>query len=227
MKQLPVTPAKSEQTGSLAYLALKYLALPTVLLSLNQLLPNPLNDTRLNLVFSLISYLAVGLILRKFIGRSFLEAKPERILFFALLGLLMHWALRLGTSYLTLLVKPDFTNVNDAAISGMMQEEFLLSVLTAVVLVPPCEELLFRGVIFGGLYNKHPVAAYLISAFAFSSIHVVGYVGLFSWDTLVLCFLQYIPTGIVLGWAYVRSGNILTPILIHTLVNATGVAIMR
>ena len=39
MKQLPVTPAKSEQTGSLAYLALKYLALPTVLLSLNQLLP--------------------------------------------------------------------------------------------------------------------------------------------------------------------------------------------
>ena len=44
---------------------------------------------------------------------------------------------------------------------------------------------------------------------------------------LLLCFLQYIPAGIALGWAYVRSGSILTPILIHTLVNAIGVAILR
>ena len=227
MKQLSVTPTKPEQLGSLTYMALQYMALPSVLIFLNQCLPNPLNDTRLNLVFSLLSYLTVTLILRKFIGRNFLEAKVGKILTFTLLGFLLLWGSRLALSYLTLLIKPDFANVNDAAITDMMQEDLLLSVLTSVVLVPPCEELLFRGVVFGGLYNKRPAAAYLISALAFSSIHVVGYVSLFSWDTLLLCFLQYIPAGLSLSWAYARSGNILTPILIHTLVNALGAAILR
>ena len=227
MKQLPVTPTKGEKIWSLVYLALEYLVLPTVLVLLNQFLPNPLGEARLNLVFFLMNYLTVGLILRKFIGKNFMEAKPGTIVASAILGLLLYWAMNFAAGFLILLIKPDFANVNDAAISGMMQGDLLFSILGTIVLVPPCEELLFRGVIFGGLYNKRPVAAYIISAVAFSAIHVVGYVGLFSWDILALCFLQYIPAGIALGWAYVRSGSILAPILIHTLVNALGVAILR
>ncbi len=227
MKQLPVTPTKGEKIWSLVYLALEYLVLPTVLVLLNQFLPNPLGEARLNLVFFLMNYLIVGLILRKFIGKNFMEAKPGTIVASAILGLLLYWAMNFAAGFLILLIKPDFANVNDAAISGMMQGDLLFSILGTIVLVPPCEELLFRGVIFGGLYNKRPVAAYIISAVAFSAIHVVGYVGLFSWDILALCFLQYIPAGIALGWAYVRSGSILAPILIHTLVNALGVAILR
>ena len=227
MKQLSVTPTKGEKILALVYLALEYLVLPVVLVLLNNLLPNPLNEARLNLVFFVLNYLVVGLILRKFIGKNFLETKPGKTLACAGLGLLLYWGLNFAIGLVIITVKPDFANVNDAAISDMMQGDLLFSILGTIVLVPPCEELLFRGVIFGGMYNKRPVAAYIISAVAFSAIHVVGYVGLFSWDTLALCFLQYIPAGIALGWAYVRSGSILTPILIHTLVNAIGVAILR
>ena len=227
MKQLSVTPTKGEKIWALVYLALEYLALPVVLVFLNQFLPNPLGEARLNLVFFVLNYLVLGLILRKFIGRNFLEAKAGKIIASAVLGLLVYWGLNFAVGLVIMLIKPDFANVNDAAISGMMEGDLLFSILGTIVLVPPCEELLFRGVIFGGLYNKRPVAAYILSAVAFSAIHVVGYVGLFSWDTLALCFLQYIPAGLALGWAYVRSGNILAPILIHTLVNALGVAILR
>ena len=218
MKQLPVTPTKKESICAIVYMLLEFLVLPSVVSLLNSMLPNPLSVSRLNLAFFAMNYLAVGLILRKFIGRNLIETKP---------GLLAYWTMNFAMGLVILSLNPEFANVNDAAIAGMVQEDMLFSILGTVVLVPPCEELLFRGVVFGGLYNRRPVMAYVLSTVCFSAIHVVGYIGLFSWDVLALCFLQYLPAGICLAWSYARSGSILTPIVIHTLVNAMGVAIMR
>ena len=227
MKQLPVTPTKKESICAIVYMLLEFLVLPSVVTLLNSLLPNPLSVSRLNLAFFAMNYLAVGLILRKFIGRNLIETKPGLLLGSALLGMLAYWTMNFAMGLVILSLNPEFANVNDAAISGMVQEDMLFSILGTVVLVPPCEELLFRGVVFGGLYNRRPVMAYVLSTVCFSAIHVVGYIGLFSWDILALCFLQYLPAGICLAWSYARSGSILTPIVIHTLVNAMGVAIMR
>ena len=227
MKQLPVTPTKKESICAIVYMLLEFLVLPTVISLLNSLLPNPLSAARLNLAFFLLNYLAVGLILRKFIGKSLIESKPGLLLSSAVLGMLAYWAMNLAVGSVILLINPEFANVNDAAITDMAQSDLLFSILGTVVLVPPCEELLFRGVVFGGLYNRRPVMAYVLSTVCFAAIHVIGYIGLFSWDILALCFLQYLPAGICLAWSYTRSGSILTPILIHTLVNAIGVAIMR
>ena len=227
MKQLPVTPTKKESICAIVYMLLEFLVLPTVISLLNGLLPNPLSAARLNLAFFLLNYLAVGLILRKFIGKSLIESKPGLLLSSAVLGMLAYWAMNLAVGTVILLINPEFANVNDAAITDMAQSDLLFSILGTVVLVPPCEELLFRGVVFGGLYNRRPVMAYVLSTVCFAAIHVIGYIGLFSWDILALCLLQYLPAGICLAWSYTRSGSILTPILIHTLVNAIGVAIMR
>jgi len=227
MRKLSVTPTKREITLGLVYLALEFLVLPTVLVFFNRLLPAPLNDARLNLVFFLMNYLAVGLILRKFISKNLIAAKPGLVLIAAALGFLAYQAMSVLVTLLILRIYPDFANVNDASIAGMIQADTLFSILGTVILVPPCEELLFRGAIFGGIYNRRPVAAYVLSTLCFSMIHVLGYVGHFSWDILALCFLQYIPAGICLAWAYAYSGSILAPILIHTLVNAIGVAATR
>ena len=227
MKKLPVTPTKSERIWALVYMLLEFTVLPLAVSMANSLLPNPLSDSRLNLLFFAMNYLAVGLILRKFIGRNLIDTKPGLLLGSAALGMLAYWSMNFVVGLLIITVKPEFSNVNDMAIAGMVQEDMLFSILGTVVLVPPCEELLFRGVVFGSLYNRRPIAAYVISTLCFGAIHVVGYIGLFSWDILALCFLQYLPAGICLAWSYARSGSILTPLLIHTLVNATGVALMR
>ena len=227
MKKLPVTPTKKEKICAIVYMLLEFLVLPTVISLLNSMLPNPLNAARLNLAFFALNYVVVGLILRKFIGKSLMESQPGLLLGSAALGMLAYWAMNLAVGTVILLINPEFANVNDAAITDMAQSDLLFSILGTVVLVPPCEELLFRGVVFGGLYNRRPVMAYVLSTVCFAAIHVIGYIGLFSWDILALCFLQYLPAGICLAWSYTRSGSILTPILIHTLVNAIGVAIMR
>ena len=227
MKKLPVTPTKKEKICAIVYMLLEFLVLPTVISLLNSMLPNPLNAARLNLAFFALNYVVVGLILRKFIGKSLIESQPGLLLGSAALGMLAYWAMNLAVGTVILLINPEFANVNDAAIADMAQSDLLFSILGTVVLVPPCEELLFRGVVFGGMYNRRPLMAYVLSTLCFSAIHVIGYIGLFSWDILLLCFLQYLPAGICLAWSYVRSGSILAPILIHTLVNAMGIAFLR
>ena len=45
--------------------------------------------------------------------------------------------------------------------------------------------------------------------------------------TLLLCFLQYLPAGYCLAWCYANTGTIVTPILMHMIVNAYGISAMR
>ena len=227
MRKLPVTPTKWETILSIVYLLMEFLLIPSILLIVNMLLPKPLNDARLNLVFFIVNLLAVGLILRKFIGKALSATQPIGLLGNALKGLMLYWSLSFGVSLVIVLIDPNFANINDASVADMIRDDFLVSVIGTVILAPPCEELLFRGVIFGKLYNRRPIAAYAISALCFSLVHLVAYIGLYPFGTLALCFLQYLPAGIALGWAYVRSGSILTPIIMHTVVNAMGVALMR
>ena len=66
--------------------------------------------------------------------------------------------------------------------------------------------------------------AYAISAAVFCAVHVLSYVGRYEPALLALNFLQYLPAGLILAWAYEKSGSILCPILIHMGVNALGMA---
>ena len=86
------------------------------------------------------------------------------------------------------------------------------------------KELLFRGVLFHGMYDKKPIAAYLVSMGLFAAIHVMGFVGSYEPLHLLLCFLQYLPAGYCLCWCYRQTGTIITPILMHALVNAISVS---
>ena len=109
----------------------------------------------------------------------------------------------------------------------MADQHYLLMTLGTVLLVPITEETLYRGLIFGTIYRKNAVLGYILSAFIFSAVHVVGYIGLQNTTELLISFVQYLPAGLALGWAYARSGTIWTPILIHAAVNWIGMAAMR
>ena len=42
-----------------------------------------------------------------------------------------------------------------------------------------------------------------------------------------MCFVQYLPAGLMLAWSYEKSNTIVTPILIHTVINAIAIYSMR
>jgi len=77
---------------------------------------------------------------------------------------------------------------------------------------PILEELLFRGVLFGGLTKIIPIwPAILLSGLIFAVIHVNA-------ATLIpLWFL-----GCAFAWLYVRTGTLLAPMAVHLTFNAVN-----
>lgn len=211
------------------YFLLQLLIIPGILLAINMMLARPLSEALVNFVFFTANFLVVLFLFRKFLGKNLhiVRNNPWQVLRCAGIGLLIYMA---GNGIFTFVVTPlfpNFANINDAAIMEMVQEHFGLMTIGTVLFVPLAEECFYRGLIFRGLYDKYPFWAYTLSMVIFSLSHVVGYVTLTDFGTLVLCFFQYLPAGFALAWSYRRSGSIFTPILVHMVVNQTGMLLMR
>ena len=224
-----LTPNLQETRWGIRYLLFELLFLPSLLYSLNDLPGAAWNVTWLNVLFYGINFAATAFLFRGFLKQTVaaLSGRISHILKTAAILCLLYWVTMLLEDYLITVLFPDFVNVNDAEIAAMAADNFVPMAVSTIVLVPFAEELLFRGALFGGISQQHPRAAWVISVFCFCLIHVYAYIGLYPWDTLLLCMVQYIPAGLILAVAYRRTGSILTPILIHAAVNFLGIFAMR
>lgn len=229
MKKLTIDFTRSERLLGWIYMALQLLVLPNLLFLCNELLTAPLTDAQINFVFFALNFLCVTIIFRKYLMENLklFFSRFLRGISAVCIGLVGYWALNLLLANMIMLVYPEFTNVNDTSINSMVQENFHLMAIGTIVLVPITEELLYRGLIFRGLYNRSHFWAYTVSTIAFCLPHVIGYIGLYDPVHLLLCFLQYIPAGLCLGWAYSRTDSIFAPTLMHMLINLLGVMAMR
>lgn len=210
-------------------MAFQFLLLGEVLAWINVRLQNPLNLAELNFTFYLVNFIAILLIFHDFLGRALKQATrhPALLCQAVILGLAAYYAscrvMDWGISQLA----PGYSNYNDQAISNMVNGNYFLMAVGTVVLVPPVEECLFRGLIFRNLYGKSRWAAYIVSIAAFAIIHILGYIGRYEPLELVMAFLQYLPAGLCLAWAYTKADTIFAPILIHTIINAVSIGLVK
>ena len=228
-KRLTVTPTKKQLIWGFIYLPVDMIVLP-LLLSLGILLLQkhisfPITEGQFNGIYFAVNFLAVMLIFHRFLLTELRRCKGRMgsILKTAGLGFLIYMIANTFVSLIILNLDPDFSNVNDASIAQMASRDYWIIILSTTLLVPVTEELLFRGVLFAGLYNRSPLAAYILSVLFFCAIHVVGYIDRYSPLTLGLCLLQYIAPSLCLCWAYAKSDSFLTPVIIHTVANFLGV----
>lgn len=90
-----------------------------------------------------------------------------------------------------------------------------ISIVSAVIMAPLCEEWMFRGMILRGLLRKmHPVWAIVISAFLFSLIHLNPWQGI---PAFIL--------GCVFGYVYWKTGNLWLTMLMHATNNGIAVVV--
>ena len=228
-KHITVSLNKRELIWGWIYLAMEFLILPTALFLGTALLFPGTSDAEVNFLYYFANFLATLLIFHRFLSRNLGTARdnPLRCGLYVVLGLAAYWATSLVMTEVTLLLMPDFFNVNDSSIAAMSKDGYLLMAIGTVLLVPTAEECLFRGLLFRGIYGKSRWAAYAVSALCFCLPHVSVYIGGYDWALLALCFVQYLPAGLILAWSYEKSNTILTPILIHTVINALGIYAMR
>ena len=227
--KLAVSMNDKERVWGFLYLLLELFALPLALEGLNGLLPAPLPDAWLNFL-----YFALNLIFTCFLFRSFLKRCLTRIgknmgdfLLVTAAGFGIYYLCSMVLGSLILLLAPDFANLTAGNIAQQVSGNMPIMFIGTAILVPVAEELLHRGLVFGSLYGRNPYVAYIFSTILFSAIHILGYVMVYPLPHLLLAFLQYLPAGLVLAWAYRKSGSIFSPILIHAAVNTLALLSLR
>lgn len=181
-----------------------------------------------NVAMFAINFICTLVIYHRFLWEELpiVRKSLRKVLSFVPLGIGMYYIGTMLISSLNLLLCPQFRNLNDANISTMVEQSRLFMVIGTVILVPTAEEMLFRGLLFRGIYDRSAPLAWVLSAGLFSAVHVVGYIGRYTPLMLVLAFLQYLPAGIVLAFLYKKTGTIATPILTHTFINLIGISMM-
>lgn len=222
-KSRNIGPAMSgqETISGFIYMAFQLIFLPSILYSVNDLLRHPMNTAELNFLFYLINFMVMLLIFHSFLSRSAAQVRQHPMVFCEalVLGFVAYYACFHATDWAISKLVPGFSNYNDASIMGMLSESRFLMLIGTVILVPPFEECIFRGLIFRSLYGKYPWAAYLVSMLAFAIVHILGFFGSYTPLELVLAILQYLPAGLCLAWSYTKADTIFAPILIHAAVN--------
>ena len=218
-----------ETIGGFVYLIFQLIFLPGILTWGNLQLEHPLKEAELNFVFFLINFIAILLIFHDFLGRGLSQATRHPAIFCqaVILGIVAYYACSYCTTWLVGKLVPGFSNYNDSAIADMLRGGYFLMLVGTVVLVPPVEECLFRGLIFRNLYGKSPWAAYIVSILAFAAIHIIGYIGRYSALELLMAVLQYLPAGLCLAWAYTKADTIFAPIVIHAAINYISIRGLR
>ena len=227
--KLSIATTRQENLLGYIYLAFSQILLPNLIAIIAYYIGYPISLSVLNAIFFLVNFISILAIFHRFLGRSLLSAWKNipKCLISVLIGFGIYYWVTILLGLLISQIDPNFTNVNDQAVTGFVQEHPLLIGIGTVFLVPVVEETLYRGLVFQQLQRKHRLLAYTVSAAVFSLIHVIGFIGSADWATLALCFTQYLPAGIAFAWAYERSDTIVAPILIHMIINQIGISTLR
>ena len=218
-----------EQVWGIVYLLFTTFALPYLLGLLNSLLPAPMGDAWYNFLYFTLNFLFIIWIFHGFFKRSIIYAGKHfwRFLLAVLGGTAAYWLLSWGLAQLLRWLFPAYENLNDINIIAMAHSNFFIMFIGTVIFVPVAEESLHRALVFGSLYPKNHVLAYVLSAVIFAAVHIINYITAYPLPHLLLAFVQYIPAGLVLAAAYRLSGSIFAPMLIHALINAIGLLTSR
>ena len=224
---MTVSLTRKEAVWGWRYLFFQLLFLPHLMGFLNSLAGSLLNAPLLNFAYFAINFFVVIFLFGRFLLANLQQNRPVKLILTAFIGLAGYWLASRCVHQLIVLIYPDFYNVHDQSVSGLVSSNFLPTAIGTVALVPVAVEIFYRGVFFGTLYRAHKLLGYALRVFFFALIHVLNYIGSYPIDLLCLCLLQYVPAGISLAWAYEKSDSILCPILMHTVLNAIGIFSMR
>jgi len=106
-----------------------------------------------------------------------------------------------------------YAALNDSILESAYSGTFAATFCTIAIIPPICEELLLRGAIQKTFTDlKKPIYTILLSGFMFGLFHI---------DPMRIPFATMM--GIILSYAYYRSGSIFVPILMHFANNAYSV----
>ena len=186
-----------------------------------------------NLICNGLNALALSAIFLRFLRD---QLKPLQERGWALFpDLLMGWLTNYGLSWLASLAAGvllavlglEYYNLNQEAAELATALTPAAAILNACVLAPIVEELLFRGLIFRGIYRRSRFWAYAVSMLAFALLHTLSAILYQPVGLTLVNVIIYLPAGFVLAWIYERSETIWEAIFLHAGVNLVAMLLQN
>lgn len=144
----------------------------------------------------------------------------------ALGGALMMFALAAVMAITVQLIGAEPASNEGSAMAMENPEIIPLMIVVMFLVVGPCEEILYRGIVQNRLRESLSAApAILIATVVFAAVHVVALSGGGTSGVLLAIGLLIIP-GILLGAVYEYTGNLIVPILMHSTYNSILVTLI-
>ena len=173
----------------------------------------------LQAIFMNIAFILVFIWYAKRINKKDLLAKPsddtkKYMVTCVIIGLLTLFLLSGALNYFQLLLDKIGYKTTSLGYELNTPSNYLISLISLAVIPAICEELIFRGILVNALKSKGEIFAIILSSVMFSIFH-------FSPAQLIypICF------GLILSIVYLRTKNILFPILLHFINNALSISI--
>jgi membrane protease YdiL (CAAX protease family) len=225
---MTLTLTKNEGRWGWFFLAAQFLLIPTLVAAVCPTL-GIRTEADLNLCCFFLEACLGAFLFRELLRHSLRSCAGRwgRILLTALEGFGLYFLVSTAVLWLILLLRPDFSNINDAGVNALIDQRPLLMSLGVVFAAPLAEECLFRGWIFTGLARKSIPLAYCVTALTFSAAHIVGYIGIYDLKTLGLCFLQYLGPSLVLCRTCRKADSLMAPLLLHIFINTIALFTTR
>jgi len=189
--------------------------------------PTPFGTSVINFLVYLLLLPLLILFLRRELVEDFQSFKTEksRILPVVLIGYLYLLGGNIISNVLQTLLSGLFsigisTSYNQiAVIRSIRSDGAALMIISAVLLGPVVEELVFRKSIFG-LFNNDKVAL-VVSSLLFGSVHLLTEESVIH---ALINGLSYIVLGLVFGLIYIKNNkNIWPPIIVHVISNTIAI----
>ena len=185
-----------------------------------------LNHYWSNFVYFAVTCLFILIVMHSYLIKSATDLIEccKSALFAIVLGYFGYYILRWLMSLIFWLV-----GWNDfPALTGIFSQVRLNSgvmPIVSLILAPVAEEVLFRGVVFGGLRRKSRLMAYLVAflVYAFYCVWSSFFSG-FGWG-LLIDFLYYLPASLALCWCYEKGGSVWSSVLLHILINILSISL--
>lgn len=125
---------------------------------------------------------------------------------------LLSFGLAVTLGILVALLMQIFPSYNKVAETISSSTDSIFSLVSIIILIPICEEIVFRGVIFGYLKKRYNlVVSLIIQALAFAFMHGNIVQGIY---TFIL--------GLVLGIIYIYTNSLYGSMLMHIIYNLLG-----
>jgi uncharacterized protein len=210
--------------------------IPDTLLGNTVILEGPLTVIKqfalalINFVIYIALLPGIAYLLKMDIVFDYKEAKEQKGQFFIaiIIGYLYIMLGNIASGYLSSFLSNIFGLVpgeavnQEVIVSALRSDGMILMMISAIILGPIVEELIFRKAIFGLI--KSDKMAIFISALVFGLIHLAGEASI---QAALVNGISYFVMGFVFGYIYIKNNrNIMVPIVVHILSNLISIIVI-